>query len=204
MSDIKIFYSSKRIKKIINDCDFLDIFSTYYCCNYLRDGNNLTSLAIHYLERKQNCILFIFMMKIINYEPDLYDLIKNIVDMIGFNSKYCNNALSCARIKQNNDRDYLNCYIPYLGLEFCCSYCRKTSYSDVFNNSMGYVVYDDKTIYSSSCRSQDGCYCKYRTECYVCELCEYGIYCKKQYEVRTRSAIKEKSHKQLKNKKLNI
>ena len=66
MSDIKIFYSSKRIKKIINDCDFLDIFSTDYCCNYLRDGNNLTSLAIHYLERKQSCILFIFIVRAVS------------------------------------------------------------------------------------------------------------------------------------------
>ena len=192
MSDIKIFYSSKRIKKIINDCDFLDIFSTDYCCNYLMDGNNLTSLAIHYLERKQSCILFIFIMKICNYEPDLYDLIKNIVDMIGptkmigFNSKYCGNALSCGRMKQNNDRYHLNCYIPYLGPEYCgrCGYCCRTSYGDVFNNSMGYVICVDRTIYSNRCRSQDGCYCEYWTKCHVCELCEYGIYCEKSLTKR--------------------
>lgn len=63
MSDIKISYSRTVIKRVISGREFLNIFSAKYCNDFLKDGNNLTSLAIHYLERKQNVIIFLFLLR---------------------------------------------------------------------------------------------------------------------------------------------
>ena len=210
MTDIKISISNKVIKQIISTRKYIDIFDKEYCNKFLQDGNSLTSLAIHYLERKQNTILYLFLLMILNYEPGIYNIIKNLVDIniitekIGYQSKYCINIIchglighqSCIYKKQNNDRlNYHNRNGYVYGNTYGCNSCSRTSYSDVFSNDMSYYIDDDGSIYSLGCRNSDGCYCNEWTKCRICDLCEYGLYCK-SYEDNIHSREKkERTHK---------
>lgn len=207
MSDIQISYSSKLIKHIINNALFLNIFTIEECNDYLKDGNKPSSLAIHYLERKQSAILYLFMMKIIAHEPDLYNLIKYFIgDMdkkIGVGSKYCNGGTLCKNFKHDSGVRQLDIgsWLKIGSVNYYreCNSCVRTSYGDVFSIRFNYHILQNGLIYADYCRSVHGCYCSNgyysSTECLVCELCELGLYCDKRADADHTRAIIDKPHR---------
>lgn len=147
-------------------------------------------------------------------------MIKNMVDIIGvterigYRTKYCKNYFkfgtfmymrmnTCESLKRNNDRYHL--YYEYnreqhhlTNNSYECVNCRRTNYNDRFDNSMGYMINENGSIFIARCRSDLGCYCDSWSKCYICELCEYGLYCEKKEMRRHTTIIKEKEHRQKK------
>lgn len=207
MSDIKIKYSSKLFRHIISKKVYLDIFTDDYCNDYLFNGNNVYSFIIHYLDRKHSIILFLFLVKLFNYEPDIIQLIRNYVyDMaitlrLGCGSKHCSNKYACFNRNYSIDDKCILDEHDYL-ISQICYHCRGISYSK--NSSYKYNGYYINSIggieTNSGCRGYEGCYCDYYNECYICELCELGVYCNKYYEAKHNKRIhrKERSYEKWK------